>query len=237
MDSAVYVALARQSGLMRELQGVANNIANAGTTGFRREAVIFAEHVSAAGSGAPSLSIAHAHGRGIDLTQGALTQTDAAYDFAIEGEGFFQVETSEGPALTRAGRFTPNAAGELATAEGHRLLDEAGGPVFVPAGQRPHLAPDGTLSVEGRPIGRIGLWQPAQPGDLRHRAGTLFSAEGAIQPQEGATILQGFLESSNVDPIIETARMIEVGRAYELGQSLLDGEDRRIRDTISTMME
>ena len=113
MDNNVYTALTRQTGLLREMQSVANNIANLSTTGFRAEGVVFAEHVRALGPGHDSLSMATAVGRHIHNAQGALTQTGSPFDLAIEGDGYFLMETAEGQRLTRAGHFTPNAAGEL----------------------------------------------------------------------------------------------------------------------------
>jgi flagellar basal-body rod protein FlgF len=138
--------------------------------------------------------------------------------------------------LTRAGHFTPDAEGMLVTPEGHALLDDGGAPVVVPPGMGlPGVAPDGTLSADGVPFGRIGLWQPADPLALRHVAGTLFDAGEAEPAEDGATILQGFLEGSNVNPVAEIARMIAVSRAYEAGQALADREDERIRAVIQTL--
>lgn len=237
MDNAGYTALTRQSGLLREMTSVANNIANASTTGFRREGVIFSEFVAAMDHGDPSLSMAHANVRRTDLEQGTLTQTGGTFDFAIEGPGFFMVEGPAGPLLTRAGSFTPNAAGELAAPDGARLLDAGGAPVFVPPDARSvALAADGTLSAEGRPLTQIGLVRPADPNDMTHRDGVRFAAPGGIEPVlEGAAILQGFVEGSNVDPVIEITRMIQVQRAYEAGQSFLEREDERIRAVLTAM--
>jgi flagellar basal-body rod protein FlgF len=234
MDAAVYATLTRQSGLMREMQVVANNIANLSTAGYRREGVVFAEHVARMDSG-PSLSMAHATGRQIDQSQGGLTQTGGTFDFAIQGEGFFLLDTAEGQRLTRAGAFTPNAEGELVTPDGHRLLDQGGAPVVVPQGAQVAMAADGTLSAGGQPLARIGLWQPADPRGLAHRAGTMFAAEGGVEPAEGATLLQGQLEESNVNPVSEIARMITVQRAYEAGQAFLDREDQRVRGVIQAL--
>jgi len=226
----------RQSGLMREMQSVANNIANISTTGFRREGLIFAEHVAALEPGEASLSMARVSGRHTDAAQGAISQTGGAYDFAIEGEGFFLIESAEGQELTRAGSFTPSAEGELVTPDGARLLDGAGAPVFVPPDARSiSIAADGTLSADGRPLTQIGLWQPADPNDLNRRAGVRFATDGDAIPVEGAVILQGFLENSNVDAVAEIARMIEVQHAYELGQKFIDKEDERIRSVIQTL--
>lgn len=235
MDASGYVTLTRQSGLMREMQVVANNIANLSSTGFRREGVVFSEHVTRLDN-APSLSMAQAAGRVVDLSQAGMTQTGAAFDFAIQGDGFFLLDTPEGESLTRAGSFTPSAEGELVTPDGHRLLDQGGAPVFVPpdAGVVA-LAQDGTLSANGQPLARIGLWRPVEPTDLRHQGGTRFAAPGGVEPVEDAVILQGALEESNVDPVSEIARMIQVQRAYELGQGFLDREDERQRGVIQTL--
>lgn len=235
MDTTTYATLGRQSGLMREMQVVANNIANLSTTGFRREGVVFAEHIRRL-EDAPSLSMARASGRQIDLTQAGMSETGGSWDFAIQGSGFFLIETPQGQQLTRAGSFTPSAEGELVTPDGHRLLDEGGAPVFVPPDARTTaLAQDGTLAADGVPIARIGLWQPTDPNALLHQAGTLYSAPSGVEPAEGAVLFQGFVEDSNVNPVSEIARMIEVQRAYEMGQKLLERDDERVRSVIQTL--
>jgi flagellar basal-body rod protein FlgF len=234
MDAAGYTTLNRQSGLMREMAVVANNLANASTTGFRREGVVFSEYVAAMDSD-PSLSMAHASGRHVDLGQATISQTGGSFDFAIQGDGFFLIETPEGERLTRAGSFTPSAEGELVTPDGYRLLDAGGAPVFIPPDARAvAMASDGTLSSNGEPIARIGLWQPTDPMGLRHQSGTLFAAD-ALEPVEGGVVLQGMLEDSNVEPVSEITRMITVQRAYEMGQKFLDAEDQRVRGVIQAL--
>ncbi len=235
MDVAGYTTLSRQSGLLREMQVVAQNIANASTTGFRREGMIFAEHISRL-DGAPSISMAHGNSRHIDMGQGNVSQTNGTFDFAIQGEGFFLVETPGGQRLTRAGSFLPNAEGELMTPDGHRLLDQGGAPVFVPPDARAvSLARDGTLSADGQPLTRIGLWAPTDPLRLSREDGARFASPAGVEPIDEATILQGFVEESNVEPVAEITRMIEVQRAYEMGQGMLDREDERIRAVIRIM--
>lgn len=234
MDAAGYTTLTRQSGLMREMQMVAQNIANISTTGFRREEMVFSEYVARMGDD-PSLSMARGNTRAIDLTPAGVSQSGGTYDFAIQGEGFFLIETPEGERLTRAGSFTPSPAGELVNNDGYRLLDQGGAPVFVPPNARVvAMGQDGTLSADGTPLTRVGLWAPSDPLTLRHQAGTLFTAD-ALEPTEGAVILQGYLEGSNVEPVSEIARMIEVQRAYEMGQKFLDTEDSRLRGVIETL--
>ena len=236
MDNAIYATLTRQSGLMKEMRVVANNIANVNTTGFRREGVIFAEHLSALDRRGDTLSMADARGRLVDLDQGVLTQTNGRYDLAIEGEGFFLVETPDGNQLTRAGSFIPGPEGDLMTADGYRVLDEGQAPIIIPAGAS-HVAvsPDGTLSANGISFGRVGVFVPPEGAQITHQGGTSFSLNEAPEPLENPNVRQGFLEESNVDTVFEISRMIEVQRAYELGQSFLDREDQRIRAAINTM--
>ncbi|MGL4415151.1 flagellar hook-basal body complex protein [Roseinatronobacter monicus] len=236
MDNAGYVTLTRMSGLRREMQVIANNIANSTTAGYRREGMVFSEFVVRAERHEPSLSMALGNTRHTYLLQGALSQTNGTFDMAIEGEGYFQLETPQGPRLTRAGAFTPNAAGELVNMDGHRLLDAGGAAIFVPPDARSvEISRDGTLSAQGQPLGQVGLVRPVDPVTMSRAAGTLFAVDGAVEPVEAPNMLQGFVEESNVDPMLELTRMIEVQRAYEGGQGLLDSEDERIKSVIQTL--
>ncbi len=236
MENATYTALTRQSGLMNQMRVVANNIANLSTTGYRSEGVIFSEHVSALGRNDESLSMATAAGRNTLASQGALAQTGGSFDLAIEGDGYFLIETPEGERLTRAGAFTPNENGDLVTPEGHRVLDAGGAPVFIPTGAGPvGIAPDGTVSAGGQPVGQVGLVVPSDPLEMVREGGVRFRADSGVEPALEGRMLQGFLEESNVDPILEITRMIEVQRAYELGQSFMDKEDERIRGAIRAL--
>lgn len=235
MDNAGYTTLTRQAGLLREMQVVANNIANSATTGYRREGLFFDEYVAALDDGGPSLSMASGDAWMTDERQGPLEMTGGTFDFAIEGEGFFLLMTPEGEQLTRAGAFTPGAEGELLAADGAQLLDSGGAPIFVPADARAvAMAPDGTLSADGQPVGQVGVFRPIEPLDLVRQGGTRFSTPSGWEPLPEPRVVQGFLEGSNVNPVVEITRMIEVQRAYELGQSFLDKEDERIRGVLRT---
>lgn len=236
MDNASYTALTRQSGLMAEMQAVANNIANANTTGFRAEGVTFAEHIKALGPDDASLSMATATARQTSAVQGALAQTGGTFDLAIEGDGFFLIQTPQGERLTRAGAFTPNENGDLVTLDGYPVLDAGGAPVFVPQGVGTiGIAPDGTISADGQPVGQVGIVMPSDPLSMTRENGVRFAAPGGFEPALDGRVLQGFLEDSNVNPIEQITRMIEVQRAYELGQSFMDKEDERIRGVIRTL--
>lgn len=236
MDNALYTTLTRQSGLMREMQVLANNIANASTTGFKAEGVMFSEHVKGLGPGVQSLSMATAAVRDTAMAQGGLVQTGGTFDLAIEGDGFFLIETPGGQRLTRAGAFGPNENGDLVTADGYPVLDAGGAPVFVPQGLGEiGISPDGTISAGGQPIGQIGIVIPADPNSMIREGGVMFDARGGFGPALDGRMLQGFLENANVNPILQVSRMIEVQRAYELGQSFMDKEDERIRSVIQAI--
>ena len=234
MEAAGYVTLSRQSGLLHQMDSIANNIANISTSGFRREGVVFSEYITRAGD-APSLSIGFGNTRVVDLSQAGVSQTNGSFDFAIQGEGFFLIDTPQGQRLTRSGSFTPGPDGTLVTAQGYPVLDGGGSAIFVPPDARNiAVAQDGTLSADGKPLAQIGLWQPSDPLSLTHQSGTLFSSSG-VEAAQGSKIMQGYLENSNVNPLTEIASMIAVQRAYELGQSFLDREDDRARNVIATL--
>lgn len=235
--SSGYIALSRQSGLMMELQSVANNVANMSTTGYRKEGLLFSEVIQASSGSSDSVSMGAARIRLTDDAQGPLKETGGTFDFAIDGPGFFLLETLDGQRLTRAGVFSTNGNGELVSPDGYRLLDAGGAPIFVPPDVRGvSLSSDGTLSADGNPIAQIGLWEPIDINDLRRQTGVMFEApEGVQAAAPGATLLQGFVEGSNVSPLQEMSRMVEVQRAYELTQSFRDNEGKRASKMIETL--
>jgi flagellar basal-body rod protein FlgF len=237
MENPGYTTLTRQVGLLREMRVVANNIANSATSGFRQEGVIFSEYVKSVDN-ASSLSMGQADAHHTSFEQGTLTQTGGLFDFAVEGDGFFLVETPLGQRLTRAGAFTPNAEGDLVTPDGYRVLDPGGAPVFIPPGASDiTVAADGTISSEGNPVGQMGLVQPLNPQQLVREDGVMFRADDGFEPAENGRILQRFVENSNVNPILQLTRMIEVQRAYELGASFLDAEDERVRQALRALSQ
>lgn len=236
MESTGYTTLTRQAGLMNQMQVIANNIANSATTGYRQEGVIFSEYVQKVGP-MDSLSMAAARVRNTSDLQGALTQTNGKFDFAIEGRGFFLIQTPQGEALTRAGSFSPSANGDLVNNDGHPVLDAGGAPIFIPPDATDlAVAQDGTLSTQGRPIGQLGIVEPLEPGEMTREGGVLFRADAGFEPVAAPQVLQGFLEGSNVDPIRQITNMIAVQRAYEMGQSFLDAENERVRSALDTFV-
>ncbi|MHA7858227.1 MAG: flagellar hook-basal body complex protein [Henriciella sp.] len=236
MSNSIYTTLARQDGLLKEMQVVANNIANTNTSGYKTDRAIFAEYVMSTGQDTPSLSMGALAGHSFDLTQGTVKFTGGQFDLAIQGDGFFALETDNGQRLTRAGAFQISAEGELVTGDGAKVLSEGSSPIQIPPeAENVTIAGDGTISSAGQIIGQVGIFSPT--GQLQRETDTRFVADGGVQPVEGAAVLQGALEASNVSPVLEMARMIEVHRAYEAGQTLMEQEDQRISQFISAVRD
>ncbi|MEM9796278.1 MAG: flagellar hook-basal body complex protein [Pseudomonadota bacterium] len=235
MSDAIYPTLSRQTGLLREMDVIAQNIANAGTTGYRAEGVIFSEHVLGGGRDMPSISMAHGTGRKTLHAQGGLDRTNGTFDLAIEGPGYFVVDVAGEPHLTRAGAFTTGPDGALLTPEGHAVLDEADTPIFVPTdADAIHVGQDGTISADGAPVARVAVVTPDDPLAMSRHAGTMFRTD-AYAAVDTPKVAQGFLEQSNVDPVTQIARMIMVQNAYEMGQGFMDREDERMRSMLRLM--
>ncbi|VAV91005.1 Flagellar basal-body rod protein FlgG [hydrothermal vent metagenome] len=235
MDNAGYIGLSRQSGLMRELNSVANNIANINTNGYRREANIFAEHVKALQNGDPSLSIATMTRRYVDLSAGDITRTNNPLDVAIEGNGFFLVEAPQGQRLTRDGAFSLNAQGELVSSSGARVLDESGGAITIPpGGGKISITADGAINVGAQNIGKLGV-VTADPALLVRVGQNQFRAENGYEPALNTRVHQFSLEGSNVSAVQELARLIEVQRTYEESKKFSDNDGERITRTVRAL--
>lgn len=236
MSNAIYAALARQTGLMNEMQVVANNIANASTTGYKSDRAVFAEFLAGGRDNLSDLSMGSLAGHSFNMEQGGLRVTGGQFDLAVQGEGFFLIETPQGQMLTRAGHFQLNEQSELIDASGNRVLNAGGAPINIPEElTNISIAADGTISADGVIVEQVGVVQPN--GQLERSSGTHFAAPEGYVPVEEPAILQGALEQSNVSPVLEVARLIEVQRAYEAGQSLIEREDDRISKFISTLRQ
>ena len=153
MENASLIGLSRQIALQRELDVVANNIANISTTGFKAEGVVFQEHLMPVASANQfsgtdrKLSYVQDRATWHDLSQGPIEQTGNPLDVALSGDAFLVVQTPRGERYTRNGALQVNAAGELVTSEGYRVLGD-GGPIQLQNGDRDvSISTDGTLSV------------------------------------------------------------------------------------------
>lgn len=224
MDRMIYLAMnaARQS-LNGQAQA-ANNLANASTTAFKADFEAF-RAMPMFGEGAPTRVFSMAERPGVNFAPGTLEQTGNNLDVAINGDGFFAVQTPDGKeAYTRAGDFKLDAAGQLQTASGLAVLGN-GGPIVMPASETVVIGHDGTIST--RPLGqeanaltqvdRLKLVKPALK-DLYKGEDGLFHPrnEQPLPADAGVQVLHGQLERSNVNPVSEMISMIENARHYEL---------------------
>ncbi|MEQ9505272.1 MAG: flagellar hook-basal body complex protein [Hyphomonas sp.] len=236
MSNAIYTSLTRQQGLMQELQVVANNLANSSTTGYKTDRAIFAEFLVGAGAQQDSLSMGGLAGHTFKLEQGDFNFTGGQFDLAVQGEGFFVVQAPQGPRLTRAGHFQLSSESTLIDASGNAVLGAGGNPITIPEeATKVFIANDGSVSADGLLIDRVGVVR-AQ-GELQRDSNTMFVAPEGYAQFEEAVVVQGALEQSNVMPVLEVARMIEVQRAYEAGQAMMEREDERINQLISAVRE
>lgn len=243
MDNASYVSLTRQSGLMKELTSIANNMANADTIGFKREGAVFSEYIAAAQGGVlsqdprQSLSMGRLAAHASNMLSGSMRSTGGDLDVALDGDGFFIVETNGRTELTRAGHFMVSADGILITPDGNPVLDAAEGQIQIPQEvNKLSIGQDGVLSADGVEIGRLGV-VTAEPDTLSRTGNNNWLAREGFVPLEDIKVFQGFLEDSNVEPVSEIARMIEVQRFYDAGQKLLEMEDDRIKQVITTLRQ
>ena len=161
MSNAIYATLARQHGLMQEMQVVSNNLANSSTTGYKTDRAIFAEFLVGSDSGNTSLSMGSLAGHAFEMEQGGLKVTGGQFDVAVQGDGFFSIETPQGPRLTRAGHFQLSADGTLVDMIGNSVLGAGGGPIQIPVeASQISISADGTISADGELIEQIGVVIP-----------------------------------------------------------------------------
>ena len=229
MNNALYVGLSRQMTLKREMDVIANNIANSDTVGFKVESLMLREDVQqptmkAGAAPTEKISFVHDAGVSLDYGQGAMRQTGGTFDLGLQGDGFFQVQTANGAKFTRDGRFSVNAQGQLVDVAGNRVLSNAGSPIRIdPTKTAPSIAHDGTISQEGVIAGKIGMFKFADRATLIKEGAGLYDAAGQTPANDTATVMQqGMIENSNVDAIQQMTRMIAVSRAYEQVTGMMD---------------
>lgn len=235
MDNVGYVGLSAQVALRRQLDVIANNVANMNTVGFKGSRSVFAEALRKFGpSTRDEVSFVIDKGTYIDFSAGPLNATGSSLDAAIDGEGFFRVQTPEGQFYTRDGRFARDPEGRLVTVTGHRVLDDGGAEIMIPPNARDiDIGLDGGISVDGVFVARIGVYRFEEPHRLTQRGDLLFApADGqAAIPVDGPRIVQGMVEGSNVQSVVEIARLIEVTRAYERSEQAISQADALMKDS------
>jgi flagellar basal-body rod protein FlgF len=244
MDNSLLVSLSHQLAAYRSMDVIANNIANASTPGFKRETAKFEEFVSMVApsegqTGLQSVSFVKDAGISRDLTQGGILNTGAPFDFAINGNGYFTVQTPQGMRYTRDGHFSLDANGNIVNSDGYALQGDGGAITITPNDGDIQVGADGTVSsvVNGiaNQIGKLQVVNFANERALVKEGSNLYSTTQAPVTATNVTIGQGKLESSNVQPVLEISHMLEVMRAYQATASLSQSQEDMIRQAITQL--
>ena len=251
MQNALLIGLARQMTLERQMDVIANNVANANTNGFKADHSLFEEFLNSnarednfVGS---DRRVSYVQDRGTfrDMAQGSLDQTKNPLDAAINGDGMFVVQTPGGERYTRDGSFQIDNQGQLVNASGYPVLGNNGPIRFQQTDKQIGIASDGTITVlEGTNRidslrAKLRIVNFSQPQRLVKEGSNLFSlGEGnAAQPDTKSTIAQGFIERSNVNAITEMSRMIEINRMYTNMATMLQQQHDLHRTAIDKLAD
>ena len=240
MENAQLISLSRQIALQRQMDVVANNLANINTTGFKGEQVLFEEYVMPvardrdfAWSDQP-LSYTQDWATLHDLRAGAIQQTGNPLDIALEGDGFLAVMTPAGERWTRSGALQIDANGVLVNSDGFPVLGDGGEIRIDIEDGTIAIAADGTLSTDAGPAGRLRLVEFESPQELTREGSNLF-AGGVPVPAIDTRVVQGAIETSNVSGISEMTEMIRVSRAYQSLASLMQRQDEMRRSAVQRL--
>lgn len=243
MELPTYIALSRLAAQQRALDVTASNLANSSTPGFKASRVLFADWL-ATQVGTASLpgerTVAFTQDRATYREQqpGALQHTGNPLDLAISGDGYFTVSTPRGPRLTRAGRFSPKADGTVGDLEGNTLLDAAGQPIrLAPTDTEITVTADGAISSQSGSIGKIGLVKPADPNRLVPEGSRNLRADSPTAPVPTPKLVQGAVEDSNVQPILETTRMMNDLRSFQFTSEFVQAEADRMQSAIDKITQ
>lgn len=241
MDNTLLIGLSRQMSLQRRMDVIANNMANVDTAGYKGDSVQFEEFImpvaTAGGFSGKDARLSFVQDRGLvrDMSAGRMEPTGNDLDVAISGDGWFAVQTPDGERYTRNGQFKLNAEGALVTTAGQQVLGE-GGTLSVPADESGvEIATDGTFSTSAGQKGRLKVVSFPKDAKLEKTGGTLFSADKPAEAATDVRVMQGMVEKSNVDPVLELTRMIDTARAYESVSRTLERTDELRRDAIGKL--
>jgi len=242
MDITTSLAASRLIAQQRAMDVTANNIANASTPGYRTERVQFSDWIdqqtgTAAPPGGRTITYTQDRATWREQTPGTLTHTANTFDLALTGDGYFTVNTKAGPRLTRDGRFGPTPDGTLADSSGNPVLDTAGKPIQVsPADTQFSISGDGSITSESGQIGKIGVVQPTDPMQLRAEGATNFASDAPTQPVAAPGIVQGAIEQSSVQSVMEVTRMMNDLRQFQFVTQMVQAESDRQQNAIEKLL-
>jgi len=241
MANADYVSLSLATALQRSMDMAAHNMANASTAGYKTTHPLF-EAVQPDGQDDEAISYVEDRGTYLNTSQGALVATGNPLDLALSGTGWLSYQTDAGAtAYGRDGRLTINAEGQLTTLEGRPVLNPGGTPITLPQtlGQDIAISSDGTIAdAEGGVLGQIGIVRVPDVGKLVPIGGGLYlygEGGGNVTADADTTLSQGFVEQSNVQPIVEMTRLMDIQRAYERAAKLMTDSNDLTRQAIQRL--
>jgi flagellar basal-body rod protein FlgF len=249
MQNTLLVGLSRQMALGRELDVVANNVANIDTTGYKADGSMFEEYLgSAARAGTANGRVSFVLDRGIfhDMSQGPVERTGNPLDVSIDGgNAFLAIQTPNGERYTRNGSLKISATGQLVTSDGNPVLGESGPITFQQTDNQVSISRDGTISVrEGTSKtdslrGKLRLVSFANMQQLQKDGSGTFNVTGGAQPQPAvnAGLVQGSLEKSNVRGVVEMSRMIEITRSYTTIANMLQQQSDQNTQAIDKLAD
>jgi flagellar basal-body rod protein FlgF/flagellar basal-body rod protein FlgG len=227
MDSGYYAAMTGLVARTEAVDAAASNLANAQTAGYRAErgyfrSVLFGPDAIDSQLGRTVNNFGLLGGDRLSMAQGALAQTGNPLDLAIEGEGFFQVQTPNGLRYTRDGSFHRTPGGLLVTADGAPVLSAAGKTIPVPPGE-PSIGANGALSVAGGVVATIGVFTFPAGTDLTAEGANRYVAPGGVAPKASteAAVHQGAIEQANQDVIQGSLDLMVMQRQAEMMQRAL----------------
>jgi flagellar basal-body rod protein FlgF len=240
MQNTSYIALSRQAALWRQMEVVANNMANANTPSFKGEQMMFREFLVPTRSSdravGNKLSFVQDVGVLRDTREGPLTKTDNPLDFALHGDGYFQIETEGGMRYGRNGHFRLDQTGMLVNSQGFAVMDDRDQPIILaPNETRIEVAPDGTVNTENGRVAKIKVVKFDNDQEMRQAGDSLFETTQEPQTVQNPYIAQGMMEESNVQPVVEMTRMTQILREYQGVQKMLDAEHERQLKAIQTL--
>lgn len=238
MENSLYVALSRQVALSENMTIVANNLANISTPGYRGQNMVFEEYIDDPRGAREPLSLVLDYGQYQNTDEGPLSLTGNPLDVALEGPGFFGVNTPDGIRYTRAGNFTVNENGTLMTPLGYPVAGQGGGEIVIPQ-EATNISIDynGVVSTEDGEVGQLQITEFDNEQLLDPQGNSLYVTEEAGRPAENTRVKQGMLEGSNVQGITEMTRMIEVSREYQAIARMVQGEHDRQRSAIQRLLQ
>lgn len=229
MDTTLYVGLSHQMAMRRNLDILANNIANMNTTAFKKESAIFQEYLMEMDNTDTPVAreVAFVQDKALirDFSEGNMRATGNPLDVAISGKNFFRVRLPDGSErYTRNGHFHLGDDGTLVTSSNHPVLDSGGQTIaFTPQDTKIDIADDGTVSTKERGIvAKLGVVTFDDLSKLEKVGESLFKSPAPAQPATNYTVLQAMIEDSNVQPIIEITNLMNIARRYQSVDQVLD---------------